>query len=100
MEIKVQTGFFEIQRFDLLLGNENIALHSGKKLINIPYNKVNNLIISKEKNRSAKLEIVTDREVIDGVFTHEEDAEIFEKNFKNHIYKNIQINIKIDNDDI
>lgn len=95
-EIKVKTGFFEIQKFDLSLDNENIVLRSGKKLIEIPYNNINDLIISKGKNKSARLEIVTDKEVIYGVFTYDKDAEILEKNFKNHIYKNIQINLKID----
>lgn len=94
MEIKIKTGFFEIQTFDLSLDTDKIVLQSKERIIEIPYNKLKDFIINKEKGKNAKLEIVTDRENFVGIFVDNKDAEILVENLSTQIGKNVQINFK------
>lgn len=93
-EIKVKTGFFEIQSFNLTLGTEKMVLCSDVKNVIIPYDKLQKIIIAKKKDKSTKLEIITETDIIEGIFTDDRDSDILEDFFKNIVYKHIQINFK------
>jgi len=92
----VKTGFFEIQSFDLSLGTEKLVLCSDDKNVIIPYDKLQKIIIDKKKDKNTRLEIISETDIIEGIFTNDMDPATLEDFFKNIVDKSIQINFKND----
>ncbi len=92
----MKTGFFEIQSFDLSLGTEKLVLCSDDKNVIIPYDKLQKIIIDKKKDKNTRLEIISETDIIEGIFTNDMDPATLEDFFKNIVDKSIQINFKND----
>lgn len=92
----MKTGFFEIQSFDLSLGTEKLVLCSDDKNVIIPYDKLQKIIIDKKKDKNTRLEIISEMDIIEGIFTNDMDPVTLEDFFKNIVDKSIQINFKND----
>lgn len=75
---------------------EKLVLSSDDKNVIIPYDKLEKIIIDKKKDKSTRLEIISETDIIEGIFTNGMDPLTLEDFFKNIVDKSIQINFKND----
>lgn len=78
------------------LGTEKLVLCSDDKNVIIPYDKLQKIVLDKKKDKNTRLEIISETDIIEGIFTNDMDPAALEDFFKNIVDKSIQINFKND----